>query len=332
MTPSSTLSSSARRALRAAAHHLDPVVMIGQHGLTPPVLHEIDLALTAHALIKVRVQSDERETREAFLAEICQKLGCENVQHLGKLLVLWRNAADSGAVDDDLTSASGASKSGRGPRAKLPPSKVAGRSGRAPARGGDGAAPKARSSSTGGRGAPRGRAEGERYRYGEPVAPPPQREGWAPRNRRGAARFGGDDGEGGDGRDGYASGGRNGPPRGGRGIADDGAARPPRARSSGGFDRTDRNAGGGGGRRAAPASGSRWGDRRDGNASGGGFDSRRRDRDGDASAGGAGRAPRGAAGGGGWSNRDNLTGKPRGFSRGGTSAATPKPRARRRLG
>ncbi|HPV23142.1 MAG TPA: YhbY family RNA-binding protein, partial [Casimicrobium sp.] len=91
MTANSSLASSARRALRAAAHHLDPVVMVGQHGITPAVLHEIDLALTAHALIKVRVQSDERETRETYLAEICEKMGCESVQHLGKILVLWRN-------------------------------------------------------------------------------------------------------------------------------------------------------------------------------------------------------------------------------------------------
>ena len=122
MPPTSSLSSSARRALRAAAHHLEPVVMIGQHGLTPAVLHEIDLALTAHALIKVRVQSDERETREAFLAEICQKMACESVQHLGKLLVLWRNAGDGG--DDDVVAGQEAvsvkAASGRGPRSKLP--------------------------------------------------------------------------------------------------------------------------------------------------------------------------------------------------------------------
>ena len=122
MARASSLSSSARRALRAAAHHLGPVVMIGQHGLTPAVLHEIDLALTAHALIKVRVQSDERETREAFLAEICQKMGCESVQHLGKLLVLWRNAGDSG--NDDVAAGQDAvavkASSGRGPRSKLP--------------------------------------------------------------------------------------------------------------------------------------------------------------------------------------------------------------------
>lgn len=76
--------------MRAKAHHLDPVVMIGQHGLTPPVLHEIDLALSAHELIKVRVQSESRVERQALLAAICAALDCAPVQHLGKLLIVWR--------------------------------------------------------------------------------------------------------------------------------------------------------------------------------------------------------------------------------------------------
>jgi len=79
-----------RRELRARAHHLHPVVAIGQHGLTPAVLHEIDVALTAHELIKVRVASDERNDREALLARICDALDCGAVQQIGKLLVLWR--------------------------------------------------------------------------------------------------------------------------------------------------------------------------------------------------------------------------------------------------
>ena len=79
-----------RRALRAKAHHLQPVVTIGQHGLTPAVLHEIDLALLKHELIKVRVFSDEREQRETMLRQVCADMECAAVQHLGKVLVLWR--------------------------------------------------------------------------------------------------------------------------------------------------------------------------------------------------------------------------------------------------
>jgi RNA-binding protein len=84
------LSPAQRRALRARAHHLHPVVAIGQHGLTPAVLHEIDVALTAHELIKVRVFGDDRNARAAIQDEICAALDAASVQHLGKLLVLWR--------------------------------------------------------------------------------------------------------------------------------------------------------------------------------------------------------------------------------------------------
>lgn len=79
-----------RRNLRAQAHQLHPVVSIGQHGLTPRVLHEIDVALTAHGLIKIRVHSDDRAAREAMLADIAEHLHAAPVQHLGKLLLVWR--------------------------------------------------------------------------------------------------------------------------------------------------------------------------------------------------------------------------------------------------
>jgi len=78
-----------RRDLRARAHRLEPVVSVGQHGLTPAVLHEIDINLTAHELIKVRVFAD-RDMREAFLQRICAELDAAPVQHIGKLLVVWR--------------------------------------------------------------------------------------------------------------------------------------------------------------------------------------------------------------------------------------------------
>jgi putative YhbY family RNA-binding protein len=79
-----------RRELRASAHHLDPVVIVGHHGLTPAVQHEIDLALLKHELIKVRVGSDDRDVRTALLEAICDAADCAPVQHLGKVLVLWR--------------------------------------------------------------------------------------------------------------------------------------------------------------------------------------------------------------------------------------------------
>ena len=79
-----------RKEHRSSAHHLAPVVMIGGGGLTPAVEKEVDLALNAHGLIKVRVFSDDRTAREAMLATLTDKLGAAPIQHIGKLLVIWR--------------------------------------------------------------------------------------------------------------------------------------------------------------------------------------------------------------------------------------------------
>jgi len=87
------LTSRERSDLRSAAHPLKPVVLIGDKGLSTPVLKEIDLALTAHGLIKVRAGGEDRETREALLAEICDALSCAAVHHLGKTLILYRPSA-----------------------------------------------------------------------------------------------------------------------------------------------------------------------------------------------------------------------------------------------
>jgi putative YhbY family RNA-binding protein len=87
-----TLTPAERRAFRARAHSLHPVVAIGQHGLTPAVLHEIDVNLLAHELIKIRVFGDDRDQREALLARICGDLDAAPVQHLGKILTIWRPA------------------------------------------------------------------------------------------------------------------------------------------------------------------------------------------------------------------------------------------------
>ena len=84
------LTSTERRALRARAHSLNPVVAIAGNGLTPNVLAEIDRSLQAHELIKIRVQGVEREERDALLVEISGKLEAAPVQHIGNILILWR--------------------------------------------------------------------------------------------------------------------------------------------------------------------------------------------------------------------------------------------------
>ena len=84
------LSPAQRKEKRAEAHHLSPVVMIGSDGLTPAVSKETDAALNAHGLIKIRVFSDERATREAIFTSLANELSAAAIQHIGKLLVLWR--------------------------------------------------------------------------------------------------------------------------------------------------------------------------------------------------------------------------------------------------
>jgi putative YhbY family RNA-binding protein len=87
------LSSGERRELRARAHALNPVVSIAENGLTDGVLKEIDVNLTAHELIKIRVYGDSRDDRLAYLEKICSELGAAPVQHIGKLLVIFRPAS-----------------------------------------------------------------------------------------------------------------------------------------------------------------------------------------------------------------------------------------------
>ena len=79
-----------RKSHRSEAHHLNAVVMIGSDGLTAPVKRETDAALSAHGLIKVRIQSDDRASREAIFQTLADELNAAPIQHIGKLLVLWR--------------------------------------------------------------------------------------------------------------------------------------------------------------------------------------------------------------------------------------------------
>jgi RNA-binding protein len=79
-----------RRALRARAHPLRPVVMVGEAGLTPAVLGEIDAALRSRELIKIRVRGQDRALRGALIGTICEALGASPVQHIGRILVVYR--------------------------------------------------------------------------------------------------------------------------------------------------------------------------------------------------------------------------------------------------
>lgn len=89
-----TLNSKQVRYLRSAGHALNPVVMIGNNGLSETVLNEIDRSLNAHELIKIKVAGDQRELRVQMLQEICDKLGAAAIQHIGKQLVIYRPATE----------------------------------------------------------------------------------------------------------------------------------------------------------------------------------------------------------------------------------------------
>ncbi len=85
-----TITPAQRKTLKADAHDLSPVVMVGGDGLTPAVIKEAKLAINHHGLIKIRVFGDDREARVAIYEELCDKLDAAPVQHIGKLLVLWK--------------------------------------------------------------------------------------------------------------------------------------------------------------------------------------------------------------------------------------------------
>ncbi|MBU3647135.1 MAG: YhbY family RNA-binding protein, partial [Limnohabitans sp.] len=100
--PAIQLTPAQRKIHRAEAHHLNPVVMIGNDGLTPAVIKEAEMALNAHGLIKIRVLGDDRQAREAMFVALAEQLNAAPIQHIGKLFVLWRPRAEKErTVDED---------------------------------------------------------------------------------------------------------------------------------------------------------------------------------------------------------------------------------------
>jgi putative YhbY family RNA-binding protein len=87
-----TLSRDERLRLKSAAHHLDPIVRLGAAGLSEAVLKEIDRALTAHELVKVRVPASAGQEREQVFREVADRLGAARIQLIGRSIVLFRPA------------------------------------------------------------------------------------------------------------------------------------------------------------------------------------------------------------------------------------------------
>ena len=84
-----------RAHLKGRAHALEPIVQIGQGGLSEAVAAELDRALTAHELIKVRINGTDRQVRQATAEAICIRTGAAAVHRVGKIIVLWRPAPDT---------------------------------------------------------------------------------------------------------------------------------------------------------------------------------------------------------------------------------------------
>ena len=121
--PEIQLTPKERQALKARGHGLKPVVLLGNSGLSAPVMKEIDRALAAHELIKVKVPGDDREEREALFAEVAEALSAARVQAIGKLLLFYRPAPDevpakpAKAAKAAKSAPSGAPSGGRSPKA-----------------------------------------------------------------------------------------------------------------------------------------------------------------------------------------------------------------------
>lgn len=117
--PEISLSPKDRQALKARAHTVKPVVLLGQAGLTAPVIKEIDRALAAHQLIKIRVPGDDREQRDSVFAEVAEALSAARVQAIGKLLVLYRPAPEA-AETAESSKAPARERSPKAPRPATP--------------------------------------------------------------------------------------------------------------------------------------------------------------------------------------------------------------------
>ena len=84
------MDTSLRQSLKAQAHHLKPVILLGAKGLTPAVIEETNIALNAHELIKVKINGAEKADRQAMAADMCQQLNADLVQLIGNTAIIYR--------------------------------------------------------------------------------------------------------------------------------------------------------------------------------------------------------------------------------------------------
>lgn len=87
-----SLSQAQKKAFRSIGHHLDPVVMVSENGLSENLLAELERALADHELIKVKLLLSEREERNAMLDELVNESGAELIHKIGKVALLYRHS------------------------------------------------------------------------------------------------------------------------------------------------------------------------------------------------------------------------------------------------
>lgn len=114
--PALSLTPAERAALRTQAQALKPVVLIGAEGLNDAVLAEIDVHLAAHHLIKIRVSDEDRGARDAICEQICDSLDAAPIQHIGKLLVIWKPEASESDAMHGVRTDTGMARKGAAPR------------------------------------------------------------------------------------------------------------------------------------------------------------------------------------------------------------------------
>ncbi|MGH6644385.1 MAG: ribosome assembly RNA-binding protein YhbY, partial [Bradyrhizobium sp.] len=128
--PEIKLTAKERQALKARAHGLRPVVLLGNAGLSAPVMKEIDRALAAHELIKVKVPGDERDEREALFSSVAEALSAARVQSIGKVLVLYRPTPDEPEQAPAPPSRGSSTRSPKAPAPRIGQKPIAARAGK----------------------------------------------------------------------------------------------------------------------------------------------------------------------------------------------------------
>jgi putative YhbY family RNA-binding protein len=118
------MSAKERQHLKGEAHRLNPVVLMGAEGLTDAVVQEVDRALTAHGLVKIRTPGDDRAEREQIFADLAERLSAARVQAIGKVLVLFRPQPDDASGQSAAKAATAPARSPKAP-ARVPKKRAA---------------------------------------------------------------------------------------------------------------------------------------------------------------------------------------------------------------